>query len=244
MRTIKAIILIFLSGAFLNAYPQLEKMKPAPDGLTPQTVIDNYVNAIGGKEKLNAVKSVSTWAKSSIQGNDIVITIHNAVPNKFYFEMATPDISIQKQIFDGQKGMVIAMGNKMELQGEQLERMKYEAVLFKEMKYNELGDNIELLGIAELEDGTQAYKIKITPKSGNPVFDYYDVKSGLKIMNVAKIESPEGKLEIITSYKNYQPVKGILFPYTIIQEVASQTLEMNVTLITLNKAKDKIFLIQ
>lgn len=244
MKTIRYLFSILLICSFFNVFAQVEKIKPAPQGVTAKSIIEKYINTIGGKEKLAAVKSISQWGKSSIQGNDIMIVVHNAYPNKFYFEMSTPDITIQKQIFDGEKGIIIAMGNKMQMQGEQLEKMKNEAYIFKELQYLEDTTLLELMGIAQLENGAEAYKIKIVLSSGNPVFDYYDVSTGLKTMTVSKLETPEGKFEMVVTYKDYKPVKGLLFPYKIIQEVANQTLEMNITLITLNKVKDKIFRIE
>jgi len=236
------IIICFLIVSKVS-FGQSVDIKPAPEGVTAQSVVDKYIIAIGGKDKLSKITGVSIWSKSSIQGNEIIIITHNAVPNKFYMEMGTPDITFQKQIFDGEKGAIIAMGNKTDITGDRLEQLKFDATLFNEMKYAELGATIELIGIAKI-DNSDTYVIKVKTKSGPEFFDYYDVNTGYKVMTETKIETPEGKLTMITKFSDYKAVKGIFFPHKIIQEIAAQTIISEVTLITLNKVKDKVFVIE
>jgi len=240
-REILLLTVLFLFTSVVKS--QILEVKPAPDGITAATVIDNYINAIGGKEKISKITSVSTWAKASIQGNEIIITTHAALPNKFYMEMGTPDMTFQTQVFNGEKGYMMAMGNKTEITGERLEQLKFDATLFNEMKYQELGAVAELLGVAKA-DNADVYVIKVTPKSGLVFFDYYDIKTGFKVMSETRIESPEGKFTMITKYSDYKALKGVYFPYKVVQEIAAQTIESTITLIQLNKVKDKTFEIQ
>jgi len=240
MNSVKILVIACLSMLVFGLNAQILEVKPAPDGVTVNQVIDNYIKALGGKDKLLKISSVSTWAKASIQGNEIIIITHSALPNKFYMEMGTPDITFQTQVFNGEKGVVMAMGNKTEITGDRLEQLKFEATLFNEIKYAELGAVAELLGVAT-HDNTEVYVIKVTPKTGPVFFEYYDIKTGFKLMTETKIESPEGKFVMITKYSDYKAVKGVYFPHKVVQEIAAQTIESIVTLIQINKVKDKIF---
>ena len=57
-----------------NATSKPEMTKPIPAGVTKISVIDNYFNAIGGADKIKALKSTLVTYEASAMGNTIQST--------------------------------------------------------------------------------------------------------------------------------------------------------------------------
>ncbi len=90
---------------------------------TSQQVIDNYIKALGGKEKLSAVKTVKMNSKMSVMGMDIAGTELKMAPNK---SKKTQSVMGQEsvQVFDGTKGYMMQGGQKMDMPATVTDKMK------------------------------------------------------------------------------------------------------------------------
>lgn len=210
-----------------------KKLKPAPAGLTAQQVVEKYLEAIGGRKKLAKINDITINMSTTMQGMTITIKSINKVPNKIFVEVGSGGMVFSKQVFDGTKGYITSPMGNQELEGNDLEDMKYEAVMNVEMDYAKYGINLELLGIEPIE-GKETYAVQLTYPKGNKETDYYDISTGLKIRKVG-VQGP-------SDFSDYRDVKGILFPFVILQEMEGQSMKMNVQSIELNtKPSDDIF---
>lgn len=218
----------------------VEGIKAVPEGVTAETVIQNYVNAIGGEKKMLKIKSLTTYAYTSFQGAEIMFTFHRMDPAKYYMEMGTADMTFQKQICDGTRAKIIAMGNETEITGSELEALKYEGSLNQELRFQEFGVTYELLGIVEI-DGQDAYYMQFMIPGGSIQHEYFDVKTSLKVKTTSTISSPEGDFESVIVYGNYKAVKGVLFPFSMKQTVAGQEINLTVSSIIVNKVDAAVF---
>ncbi len=216
---------------------------PVPDGITLETVLDNYLEASGGKEHLAAIQDMTTKAKTSVQGMEINITTYQKAPNMVRLEMAMGGNVMQTQVFDGEKAVFSSpMGKQEFTEGPEFDAMKMAAVMNMEMDYEKYGFEKELLGIATI-DGQQAYKVESVSPDGQKFQDYYHVETGLKI----KEETPQG----VTKYFDYKEITVreaqepsffarlfgrkttepvvLKFPSHMETQAGPQTLEMEVT---------------
>ncbi len=214
---------------------EVEDKNTAPAGLTAQSVIDKYVEAIGGKSKLEKIETIIQTAEMEMQGRKIMMEMTNKVPNKFINETKMNGMVVQKQVFDGEKGFVSGMQGEKEITGDDLESLKYEGTMNTELKYDELGYKLDLAG-TETVDGNEAYKIKVTNPAGDIQFDYYDVNSGLKIMTKSSKETPQGSVDQTQLFKDYKSVNGIKFPHKIVMKnnMAPQPMELVIKEIKVN----------
>jgi zinc protease len=233
-------VLFLLNPVWAQDKEASEEIKAVPEGVTADQVIQNYVTAIGGEKKMKKIKSLTTFAHTSIQGTDVMFTFHRMDPGKYYMEMGTVDMTFQKQICDGEKAKIIAMGNESEITGPQLEAVKYEGTLNKALKFKELGVTYELKGVVAI-NGKDAYYMTFVIPGGSVMNEYFDVESGLKVQTSSTVEAPEGDFESVIQYSNYKKVKGVLFPYTIKQSVAGQEVNLTVSSIIPNKVDPKVF---
>ena len=80
-------------------------------------------------------------------------------------------------------------------------------------------------------DGEDAYVVKMDETTTN----YYSTQTGLKLKQVKIAGEGPQSMSIPLVYSNYKEVKGIKFPYTLIQKLPQMTLELNVSDIKVNE---------
>ncbi|EDP98492.1 pitrilysin family protein [Kordia algicida OT-1] len=197
--------------------------KEIPAGVTAQTVIDNYIKAVGGKEKLMKVTSLVQEMEASMQGMNMITTLKQKSPNMMMTDVSVVGMgSVFKQSFDGEKGYMSQQGQKRDMPADMLAEMKSRKGLFPELNYD--SSSIELKSI-EPVDGKDAYVIVVTSGAGKTT-NYYDVASGLKVKKSETAKGPGGQ-EVTqeTTYGNYKEVDGIKFPYKMVAPAAGQKIE-------------------
>jgi predicted Zn-dependent peptidase len=187
--------------------PSLAKL---PDGLTADKVIDSYLTAIGGKDKLRGVKNVTMKMNASVMGQSMEILTTKAAPNKMYMEMKMGGNVMQKIVFDGVKGKTSGMGGENVVEGEQAKEMALQAIIFDELMYKEIGAETKLSGVENI-NGKDAYGIEVTV-SGNTTTRYYDAESGFLVRVSRTIEGPQGTMVMSQDYSDYKEFGGIMFP--------------------------------
>ncbi|HLV50330.1 MAG TPA: pitrilysin family protein [Flavobacterium sp.] len=191
---------------------QVEKpvfSKPIPEGVTAQTVIKNYIDAIGGESKLKAVKSMSVEAKGSMQGMEISMVHKQTSKGQSLMSMTGMGMELMKQVVTPTMGYMTVQGQRQELEGEQLKEAQESVVIFSELEDMEEASSFELTGI-ETFNGEDAYVLK---KDKTAV--YYSAASGLKIASTETVEAQGQSFEMSSSYGDYKEVKGIKIPHKV-----------------------------
>src|SRR5690606_35502756 len=75
-----------------------------PEGVTPASVLGDYIKAIGGKEKLEAVRSYMLTAEASIQWMTMELVQKKTAKTQFMQDLIVMGNSMQKQVLNGDKG--------------------------------------------------------------------------------------------------------------------------------------------
>ncbi len=202
---------------------------PIPEGVTVQSILENYMSAIGGKEKLEGVLSYAMTAEAEMQGMKLELEMKKTTKHQFMQDIKVMGNSVQKQVLDGEKGYATAQGQRKDLTPEEIERIKEESAAFPELNYL-LAGNLVLEGIEAIGD-KKAYKLKVTEKKSC----FYDVESGLKLQ-VVNIEDVQGQQMINTlAFDDYQEVSGIKFPFKMTQTMGPQNFEFVVKEVKVNE---------
>lgn len=219
---------------FFDAFGRpLEAPKAVSGEISAQLVIEAYVAAIGGPAKLKEVKDVTMNMSANIQGMTIEAVNKQKAPDLFYSALSMGGNILQKQVFDGTRGRINAMGQSQEITGNDLLEMKLQAALFPELRYAELGYTLELAGIENM-NGQDVYRIRLTSPTGSVRNEYFSLKSGLKISSQTSQDTPMGAMTIVTTYDDYREINGIKFPFSIKQQLGPQLLDMKVNSIEVN----------
>lgn len=213
-----------------NEYdPNLKKVE---EGVTAESIIEKYIEATGGREKLSSITDKTMEFKGVVQGMNVKLTIAQKAPNKLFQEL---DFSVGKQttIFDGEKGRVEGMGQVQNLEGEMLEDLKFQSILNSFLDYAKNNIKVELDGI-ETINGKDTYKIVTTIPSGKKTTHYYDKETSFKIREVNTINSPQGTFTQTIDLDDYKEVEGTKQPYKLTQSVGPQVIALEVTSIKMN----------
>lgn len=219
---------ILYFDAFANPVEKPKFSKPIPDGVTASTVIDAYFNAVGGKEKAKAVKSIWTTANVTIEDAPFspIGEMKTMIPNKTSLEMSIEGMGvIMKQKFNGTTGYTEQQGVKRDLTEEQINDQKASHTIFPELYFEPSTLSLEsMISI----NGSDAYKIKVS-ENGKDSFRYYDAKSGY-LVRVEKTTEVQGQtFTTVEDFGNYSPVKDMMYPYSISVSTGPQVVKMNVT---------------
>jgi hypothetical protein len=212
---IKNIILLII---FVMAivFVQFAQAKSADD------IIDKYIEIRGGKQKLNAIKSIYMEGVREIMGIKVLIKV-TVVQNKIFrtdfnledrsgYIIVTPTYGWSLIPQRSQKVNAIPPNILWGLQ-------QHLDIAGPVVDYSAKKSKAELQG-KEIIDGNQSYKIKLTLADSIYIICYFDAETGLLIQtNQIALNTMDGNAEpaeIITSYGDYTSIDGILFPQTII----------------------------
>jgi hypothetical protein len=199
-------------------------------GVTPKTIIQAYIDAIGGEKALRDVRDMKTVSKISVQGMEIEMVSTHKAPDKVKIEQKMGGNVLSTQVFNGEKGKVSSMMGEQILEGEKAAEMKEAAVMFPELNMLENTDNLELISVDDV-DGKEAYKMNISKANGTTSVVYFDVKTGLKVKEVTP--TPQGT--VLTSYSDYSDFSGIKIPVTCKMLIGPQAFDMKVVEVEINK---------
>jgi hypothetical protein len=165
------------------------------------------------------------------------MTSYYAEDGSFLSETTTP-MGASKQIFDGEKAKMISpQGNKM-LEGEDLEAMKYETVIFPELEYSTDKYEVTLKGIDNKLD-QEVYALEVVQTKGDKQMNYYSTESGLLILTVKEVETQMGTMSQENHYNDYKAVSKVKFPQSYKQSFGPQSMDISVDEIEVNPKLDE-----
>ena len=198
-----------------------------PAGVTAQSVIENYLDAIGGRAVLEKVKTVSIFASGEVQGMALNFQLIRTSDNQFMQNIEMMGRSMSKQVFNGENGYAMMQGQKMNLNPQQAAMIKDEAQPFYELHLDP--EAISLEGIEKV-DGENAYKVRV---SDNRVA-FYNVTSGQKIQEITTTEMMGQTIESTMKFGDYKEASGIMFPFYLGQMMGPQLIEFTIEKIEVN----------
>lgn len=217
---------------YANPVDKPEFSKPIPDGVTALSVMNSYIDAIGGKEATEGVSTLLFNADVTIEGAPFKPTavIKSMAPNKSSMEMSIAGMgTIMKQKFDGTTGYAEQQGMKQPMTEEQIAEQANQKGLFPEAHYT--AEDIELVSLSDL-DGTDVYKIKV--KGDKESFRYYDADSGLLIREEKTEEAQGQTFTSLKDFSDYRAVNGVLIPYGQKITTGPQVISINANEVQVN----------
>ncbi|NBB22794.1 outer membrane lipoprotein-sorting protein [Runella sp. CRIBMP] len=206
-----------------------------------EEILDKSIQARGGAEKLNSLKSLRMEGTVSVMGMEIptksVIVHRRGMRN----EMEAMGQSIIMAI-DGEKGWMInpmAGPEPTPLPEEQLKASVSQLDLSGITNYKSSGTKTELLG-KETLDGTEVYKVKMVSKDGMSMTHSIDTKNFNIIRTAIKVNVSGQDVEVETKMSNYKIFDGISFPTTTeITNPQAGVIMTTITKVEINPAIDE-----
>lgn len=200
-----------------------------PTGISANGVLLNYLEAIGGKEKVESVNAVSLLGEAEFQGMKLQLMNINAKPNKLVVMMMMMGNVLMKQAFNGEEGYIQQQGVNNPFPQEEIDKLKKSSLPFEEIGWID-NEDVKFSSI-ESEDGKELYALEVN----GDTYVYYDKETGLKIKQTQSASMPDGtKVSQTTYYENYISVDGILFPHIIKVPMGPQNMDFNMIQIVVN----------
>jgi hypothetical protein len=191
------------------------KTEAVKSKLTPKEVIDNYLKALGGKDKLESIKTTLIDNTLTVQGMDVMMTTRK-MGNKFKSEQSVMGQKMV-QFFDGEKGYFEQGGQKMDIPADKIADLKKSRVI-DALAY----DPATFSAVTVEKIDGKDYNVLTSDKGKF----YFDASTGL----LYKSSAEEGTAVV----KSYMTVDGIKFPQEIEAEGNGQKVIIKTTKITLN----------
>jgi len=215
--------------------PVADPTKEVVSDISLYDIINKYIEAIGGRATIDAVKTFEYSGKATLsmggQSLEIARTVYQKSPDKYLDKMTVPMMGETKQYYNGGNGRVESGGQKIPLSDADLAPLKYMGVLFGERFYNDLDYKVTYKGIKKV-DGKDAHSLTVEI-SGLTITEMYDVETGLKV----QFDLGPGGAFMLSDYK---AVDGVSFPHKLIMKSAQlpMPLEFIINEVKVNKEID------
>ena len=211
---------------------------------TADQIVDRSVQVMGGAawDKLQSFVATGTISlpAQSIKGT---VTMTAKAPNKLAVKQVIDSAGETLSGYDGSVGWSKdAFQGLRTLSGVELAQLKSQATqALRPGLWRQLYSKTELQGTVKV-GGSPAYKVKMTPKQGDPETQYFDVKSGLPVRTDQVIVSPQGKIAVESYPSDYRTVRGVKIPYKLRQVVGPTEALLQISEIKANApVEDSVF---
>ena len=203
-----------------------------PTGITKESVINSYIDAIGGMDKIKDINTVSFLYEAELQGMKLQMVNIQSKPNKSLVMMMMMGNTMMKMVFDGENGSITQQGMTSPMPEDLAKDLNSQSQPFVQIGWL-TDDNVKFSSVEE-EDGKTLYVLENTGASGKSL-TYFDANTGLKVKSIEFGEMPDGSIVPSTSYfDDYRDVNGVLFPYVVSMPLGPQNLEMKIVNLTIN----------
>lgn len=215
------------------AEPVVEKPVDVNAAETPKTsaaisafeIIESYLKAIGGKEELKKVNSISSTAKMGVIGMTLEGVEKKMNPNKLLVEFKRGPATVYKIMFDGAAGYTI-QGQKIEFGEEEIKEALDDRAVIPQLYY--ITDNAyktDYLGTGKIND-EDTYRLKVTMPSGKIAIQEYAIKSGLLLKEESTSKQGDQEVTETIEYKSYIKAGNIMLPAEV---TINQGMEINIS---------------
>lgn len=216
-----------------NSIAKPEYNKAVDKNVSAESVLNKYIDAIGGRKALEAVNTIKIVAEAEMQGMKLGLETIKTKKNQSSMIISMGGAPMQKVVFDGKKGYTSGQGQRLDFDEEQNAETKKEAVPFMELSMKDA--KLERM---EEVDGKDAYVLSF----GNNSEAFYDKESGLKVKETRSQEAMGQTMVVTVNYGDYKTVDGIKVPFTIQQTAGPQEFTFKVDKVIINsEVSDKDF---
>lgn len=225
---------VALAAFTLNAQPVPDPPgAPAAPRLLPSDLklddlVKKAIEAQGGVANIKAIQSMKLTGKMIVGGGQLEAPLVTYMKRPHSHRT---EITLQGQkiidVYDGTtKWSINPMGGSRDPQ----KATEQEAIAAADdsdivegpfVNYKEKGNVLELLGKEDV-DGSLAYKLKVTFKSGRSRIVYLDEHTFLPVKEIAKITQAGQEFEAETKPSNYKKVDGVMIPFSSEMKVNQQ----------------------
>ena len=201
-----------------------------PDGVSAQSILADYIDAIGGQDAINAIRSLEVSYNANFMGNELeAISINTDEEQKQIVKMGGNVLATV--IVNASGAKVEQMGNSMDLPPEMAADMQAVIGIIPELKMME-NESITVSGIEEI-DGQSAYALEMKGQSTTTT-TYYAVESGLKLKQTTVTEMMGQTQTQDSNYNDYKRFGSLLIPSSTSVPLGPQSVDATLGYVKIN----------
>ncbi len=205
------------------------------DGISAFDVINSYLAAIGGKENVKNVKTLSADVSLAMMGRTFAGTEKKMSPNKVVTELKMGQMTVMKQVFDGTTGYQQQGPQKKDMSFDEIKEAQDEKAIVPQLLYNGADYKTEYVGAGEIA-GEKTYRIKITYPSKRVATQEFSAKTGLLLKEEGTQTVNGNATEVTIEYSDYQKFGNLLLPTKRTLSVSGQELPFTLSNYKINEA--------
>ncbi|MBK8609844.1 MAG: insulinase family protein [Chitinophagaceae bacterium] len=204
------------------------------DAVSGFSIIEDYLKAVGGKAEIEKVTSVKAVISMDMMGRSFSGNFLRLNPSKTITEIKMGDMTVMKMLFNGETGYNMQMGNKTDLNENEIKEQGDEKSIVPQLFYNTAAYKTEYLGKGKVS-GEETYRLKVVMPSGRTSVQQFAIKSGLLLQEETTTLAGDAEASVSIEYKNYQKVGNILMATQIVRSVEGQEFTVNLSDIKFNE---------
>jgi len=198
---------------------EVEIIAQAPPGPSADQILDKYIQALGGEQRLAGLTSFA--AKGTYEGFE---TYHMKVPLEVFAKAPAQRTTIAHTLqgdsittYDGHAGWVAAIEKPVPVlplaAGDDLDGARLDADLSFPVRIKQALSQWRVGFPAAFIDDREAQVVQGTTAGGARVKLYFDKESGLLARVVRYTNTPVGIVPTQTDYSDYREVAGVKMPF-------------------------------
>ncbi len=196
-------------------WPEAESERPKQPETKPTVdqIVDKYIAALGGKEKLAKITSLT------IKANRVEPDGKKTEPESIWYKGnkyasdATYDKVVISERYDGTAATKF-VPYSIPLPADEAEQIKREADLFTPANIKTIYPTMAYRGLDRI-DGREVYLVTATTKSNVRELLLFDVQTGLLVRRSASTPTMFGRYVYQVDYSDYKAVGGVKMPMTV-----------------------------
>ena len=196
-----------------------------PNGPPPAQILDKYIAALGGAERLSRVTSFVATGKQNggyakVQGGGTV-QIFAKSPDQRTLRVTFPEAperGEQTRAYDGKTGWINvprSVLGEYQVTGAELDGQRFEAELAFPGQIKQVLTNLRT-GFNQFIQDHECQVVQGTGPRGLLVTLYVDNDTGLLRRMIRWGKSPVGRIQTQVDYDDYRDVNGVKFPFKIL----------------------------
>ncbi|MCP4143886.1 MAG: hypothetical protein GY752_01235 [bacterium] len=193
----------------------------------PQEILDNWANAIGGRDLIDSISSIETESKITLFGMEGSINQKVSTPDQVNFELDLGGIfSITNLIVGEQTWTKDQNGHVVETDGHEKASM-LSLAFFENMNHLRSGASISLITKVEIEESTGYLALTVSPPNCTEITYFLDPATWLPVRS----ESDASAGDLMTSfYSDWQQTQGLLLAHKVHQTTSNTSNDMDLVI--------------
>jgi hypothetical protein len=205
------------------------------NSISAAEIIETYLKAIGGKEEVKKVTSLSAVISLDMMGRTFDGVEKRMNPNLQRMELKMGTMTVMKMMFNGATGFQQQGPQKKDFTDKEIKEALDDKGIIPQFFYITDGSyKTNYLGTGKVDE-EDTYRLQVIMPSGRTSVQEYSVKTGLLIKEETTSTQEGADVPLTVEYKNYQKTGNLLLPTEVTRIAGGQEIPFKYKEIKLNE---------